>query len=64
MAGEMNVLLYVSLQQCGEIRLRLKGLFWLIGVLMQGGGMYRPLIGNSLNRILFFAVASNDTLPS
>lgn len=38
MAAEMNDLLYVSLEQCGEISLRLKGLFWLIRVLMEGVG--------------------------
>lgn len=38
MAAEMNDLLYVSLEQCGGIGLRLKGLFWLIRVLMEGVG--------------------------
>lgn len=38
MAVEINDLLYVSLEQCGEIRLGLKGLFGLIRVLMDGVG--------------------------
>lgn len=38
MAAEMNDLLYVSLEPCGEISLQLKGLFWMIRVLMEGVG--------------------------
>lgn len=61
-----NDLLLVSLEQCEDIGLRLKGLFWLIRVLMERVGCivrlseWRPLLCSPQG----LETDSNDSLSS